>query len=303
MALRTEDPPEWSYERVERRNKPEIERLYRGLVRGIRDLSMQDWDLPILDCGMEGTGKSAFAINLACDLDNDIIPHLEDHVLWDVKKDVRGLEKRIKHLDPTVFILDEAGKDLLSRNAMEKEQKQIIELAMVMREYNHILILDTTIGGDWPVPPDETTPWPSYNLIDYVRVYQQSGDITPTPTTAPIPTTAPTATPGGSSTVMHVDDIAMSYQKTGRNYFAKATVTVVDPYGAPVEGATVYGTFSGATNDSRSGVTDANGQVMLQSAFKKDGGTWTFCVDDVVKDGWTYDAAANVETCDGITAP
>lgn len=141
MSLRTEDPPEWSYERVEYRNKPEIERLYRGMVRGIRDLSLQDWDLPILDCGMEGTGKSAFAINLACDLDDDIIPHLEDHVLWDVKKDVPKLENRIKHLSPTVFILDEAGKDLLSRNAMEKEQKQIIELAMVMREYNHILIL------------------------------------------------------------------------------------------------------------------------------------------------------------------
>jgi hypothetical protein len=26
-------------------------------------------------------------------------------------------------------------------------------------------------------------------------------------------------------------------------------------------------------------------------------------VDDVTKSGWTYDSAANVETCDSITAP
>lgn len=35
---------------------------------------------------------------------------------------------------------------------------------------NHILILDTTIGGDWPGDPDNSTPFPSYNYIDYVRV-------------------------------------------------------------------------------------------------------------------------------------
>ena len=65
----------------------------------------------------------------------------------------------------------------------------------------------------------------------------------------------------------------------------------------------MYGTFSGATNDSVSGLTGANGNVTLVSSNKKNGGTWTFCVDDVTKSGWTYDASANVETCDTITAP
>jgi len=120
-----------------------------------------------------------------------------------------------------------------------------------------------------------------------------STGVTPTPTA--------TATPGGG--VMHVDDIAMSYQQAGRNYKARATVTILDANSALVEGATVYGIFSGATSDSVSGVTGADGQVTLTSSNNKDGGTWQFCVDDVVKSGWTYDPNANVETCDGVTAP
>jgi len=115
----------------------------------------------------------------------------------------------------------------------------------------------------------------------------------------PTPTPTPTPQPGA----MHVGDIAMSYKKTGKNYAALATVTIVDAGDAAVEGATVYGTYSGATSESVSGITAADGQVTLASAKKLDGGTWTFCVDDVVKEGWTYDVEANVETCDSITAP
>jgi hypothetical protein len=101
-----------------------------------------------------------------------------------------------------------------------------------------------------------------------------------------------------------VDDIAMSYPKAGRNYKARATVTIVDANSAPVEGATVYDIFSGATNEGVSGVTGADGQVTLTSSNKKDGGTWQFCVDDVVKSGWTYDPEADVvQTCASITAP
>jgi hypothetical protein len=63
----------------------------------------------------------------------------------------------------------------------------------------------------------------------------------------------------------------------------------------------VDGEFSGATSDSVSEETGANGQVVFESS--KASGTWTFCVDDVRKLGWIYDADANVETCDSITAP
>jgi len=30
-------------------------------------------------------------------------------------------------------------------------------------------ILNVAIGGDWPVPPDHSTPFPNYMLVDYVR--------------------------------------------------------------------------------------------------------------------------------------
>ena len=102
---------------------------------------------------------------------------------------------------------------------------------------------------------------------------------------------------------MHVDTIDMSLQTRGLWTSAIAGVTIKDADGAPVEGATVSGHWSRATNDSDSGVTDANGEVWLESDRVKDspGGTpFTFTVDDVSKVGWTYDANANVESSDSI---
>ena len=106
------------------------------------------------------------------------------------------------------------------------------------------------------------------------------------------------------SNIMHVASIDMSLKTAGINTNGEAKVTIVDADGVPVEGATVYGHWSDATSDSDSGVTNANGQVVLQSDKVKratSGTTFTFTVDDVVLSGWTYDASANVETSDSIT--
>ena len=107
---------------------------------------------------------------------------------------------------------------------------------------------------------------------------------------------------------MHVAGIEMSLstRRAGRNTFtsALATVTIVDVGGNPVEGATVYGSWSGATSDTDSGVTDSLGKVTLSSDGVKNasgGTTFTFTVDNVVKSGWGYDAGANAETSDSIT--
>jgi beta-glucanase (GH16 family) len=35
----------------------------------------------------------------------------------------------------------------------------------------NFIILNLAVGGDWPGPPDATTPFPSTMLVDYVRVY------------------------------------------------------------------------------------------------------------------------------------
>jgi hypothetical protein len=113
------------------------------------------------------------------------------------------------------------------------------------------------------------------------------------------------ATPQGAPpTAMHVADIAMSTKVAGKNVNGIATVTVVDAGGAPVEGATVFGHWSGLTSDSDSGGTVADGTVSLSSdKLKNPSGTFTFTVDNITKAGWTYDFAANVETSDSITVP
>jgi len=95
---------------------------------------------------------------------------------------------------------------------------------------------------------------------------------------------------------MHVKSLSLALKTAGINTSAQATATVFDAKGNPVEGATVSGHWEGATSDSDSGVTDVNGQVTLQSDKVKrasSGTIFTFVIDNVTKDGWTYDASAN----------
>ncbi len=105
---------------------------------------------------------------------------------------------------------------------------------------------------------------------------------------------------------MHVDAINMALitRRAGRNDFTKAlaTVTIVDASDNPVEGATINGTWSGATSSISSGTTDASGQVALESYEVKNassGDTFTFTVSDVVLLGWDFDSSG--ETSGSIT--
>ncbi len=130
---------------------------------------------------------------------------------------------------------------------------------------------------------------------------------TPTPSPTPTPTATPTPGPGG---IMHVHAIDMNLGTVQRGpnlwTYAMATVTIVDQGGSPVEGATVSGHWSGATSDSDTGGTGANGKVSLESDKVKNapgGTTFTFTVDNVVLSGWTYDVSANEETSKSITVP
>jgi hypothetical protein len=102
--------------------------------------------------------------------------------------------------------------------------------------------------------------------------------------------------PGGE--YMHVDSIVVSLKAAGPNNTCKAVVTIVDENGAPVEGATVTGTFSGDASGTESGVTGADGEVELKVVVVGKGAvqTFTFCVDNVTGT-LTYDPAANVVTC------
>jgi hypothetical protein len=110
------------------------------------------------------------------------------------------------------------------------------------------------------------------------------------------------------SNTMHVGGIDMSKQTIGRGWLsltrAVAVVTILDAEGYPVEGAKVYGHWSGLASGKVYGVTGSNGQVTFKSRFVRSAsGTFTFTVDNVIKDGWTYDSSANKETSDSITVP
>jgi len=106
----------------------------------------------------------------------------------------------------------------------------------------------------------------------------------------------------GQVFTMYVANIDMSLKKAGPNVEAIATVTVMDGSGKPVGGATVSGRWSGLTSDSDSGITGENGTVSLHSnKVKNASGTFTFTVDNITKDGWTYDPDANEETSGSIT--
>ncbi|MBU2598089.1 MAG: S8 family serine peptidase [Actinobacteria bacterium] len=112
------------------------------------------------------------------------------------------------------------------------------------------------------------------------------------------------------ATTMHIAniDMVLSTRIAGPNKFirALATVTIVDANNDPVEGATVYGSWSGATSDTDSGITDTTGKVVLESDQVKNphsGITFTFTVENVTKSGCTYDSAINTETSDSIIVP
>jgi hypothetical protein len=110
-------------------------------------------------------------------------------------------------------------------------------------------------------------------------------------------------TQGPGPNDIFVNSIAMGWRKSGPNYIGQATVEIRNGSGGPVEGATVYGDWSGDVSGSSSGTTAADGTVMLESPGKKGGGTYIFTVTNVEKAGCTYIPALNVETTKMIVAP
>ena len=39
-------------------------------------------------------------------------------------------------------------------------------------DHPFFMLLDLAVGGDWPGPPDDQTPFPARLLVDYVRVFR-----------------------------------------------------------------------------------------------------------------------------------
>ena len=93
---------------------------------------------------------------------------------------------------------------------------------------NFFLIMNLAVGGDWPGPPDGTTPNPSLMYVDYVRVYKAA--TVPGPSMTASPTTV-TAGQTGTSTLN-----LNSTQGTGKVYLvcsnapANSTCSITPTY-------------------------------------------------------------------------
>lgn len=88
---------------------------------------------------------------------------------------------------------------------------------------------------------------------------------------------------------MHVYAIEMNSKVAGPNRSGIATIWIKDTSDTNnVEGATVYGKWSGLVEGAASGRTGVDGKVTLQSSKIKIGGTFTFTVDNVEKTDWNY---------------
>jgi len=104
--------------------------------------------------------------------------------------------------------------------------------------------------------------------------------------------------------VMYVQSIDM-YLRSRRDlwrvyWFAESVVTIVDANGIPVEGATVYGHWSGSVRGNVDGITDEDGRVSFSSQRRGGRPVFTFTVDNIVKSGYVYKPNLNKETSDTI---
>jgi len=161
--------------------------------------------------------------------------------------------------------------------------------------------------GDGYVGSGITATHAYLNMEDYTVTLTVTDDGSPELTDTDTAVVSVTEEP---TLVMHVASIAMdlNIKDAGKNTFlnAIATVNIVDANGSPVEGATVYGSWSDATYDIDSGITGTDGNVRLISDQVKNAvseTTFTFTVDDVVKSTGTYDSSSNTKTVNSINVP
>ena len=99
---------------------------------------------------------------------------------------------------------------------------------------------------------------------------------------------------------MRVGSIALSTQGPLRRQ-GFADVTVLDEGGAPVIGAQVTGTFSGAFVANLTATTDSSGVAHFSTSARVRGAPqFTFCVEEVSHPELEYAPDTNVESCDTL---
>jgi beta-glucanase (GH16 family) len=149
-------------------------------------------------------------------------------------------------------------------------------------DHPFFLLINLAVGGNWPGYPDETTVFPQFLTVDYVRVYQRPDSIS-------------VQTNSGR---MHIGDIQVEAQDADTGWQALATIKIVDSDGQPVAGAKVNGGWVGiVVRGEKTSETDADGVVRLLSDPTEREGEITYCVTSVIAPGFTYDKSANERNC------
>jgi PKD repeat protein len=96
---------------------------------------------------------------------------------------------------------------------------------------------------------------------------------------------------------LHVGAQTVTREQVRKRARGVDTILILDHDGGPVPGATVTVLYSGPNSGQLSGITGADGTVVLKTSWKRrPKGTWCFEVTDVSKDGYVYNADANVVT-------
>lgn len=166
------------------------------------------------------------------------------------------------------------------------------------------LAYDWDFDGDGIIDSHEVKPVFTYSEagVYTVSLVVNDGELSSTTDTALITISDPVQAQG-----LSVTSIDMYLKTSGINTGAKAIVTVVSSVDqTPVSGVAVSGDWTGATQDSDSGITDTNGQVSLVSDNVKRAGsgtTYTFTVSGAVLEGWVYEPENSSETSDSVTVP
>jgi PKD repeat protein len=96
--------------------------------------------------------------------------------------------------------------------------------------------------------------------------------------------------------VIHVANLSMGFVNVPGGKAAEVTATIHNPDGDPISGATVTGEFGGVVSGGVSGMTGADGTVILTSRKTKKSGMGSFTVTGVSAPGYTYEPGENVIT-------
>jgi len=91
---------------------------------------------------------------------------------------------------------------------------------------------------------------------------------------------------------MVVDEITITARRKGKYIEATAYVKVEDEAGKGIVGAAVYGRWISPATAEQVAVTGSDGKAVFRYRVASKGGTFTFAVVNVTKEGYTYDTSS-----------